>query len=139
MNRLTRFRMGLGYTQRGDTIIEVLIAIGVISLVLTAAYATTNRNSMATLDTQEQSAAVKLTEKQVELARTRSATLGSGACFATDGTSKPASDAACAVVSGGATYKIADTYAGGVFTTKVTWSGVMGDDKNVTMVYNPIQ
>jgi prepilin-type N-terminal cleavage/methylation domain-containing protein len=52
--------------QRGDTIVEVLIAIAVISMVLAGAYATTNRSLLATRAAQERSNALKLVETQLE-------------------------------------------------------------------------
>jgi prepilin-type N-terminal cleavage/methylation domain-containing protein len=52
--------------QRGDTIVEVLIAIAVVSLVLGGAYVTTNRSLQATRSAQERSIALKLAESQVE-------------------------------------------------------------------------
>lgn len=51
---------------RGDTIVEVLIAIGIVSLVLTAAYVTAHRNYLAMQDAQEHGNALKLLERQTE-------------------------------------------------------------------------
>ena len=51
---------------RGDTIIEVLISIAVVSLVLSGAYVTTNRSLQATRAAQERSIALKLGESQLE-------------------------------------------------------------------------
>lgn len=58
LNRPTR--------ERGDTIIEVLIVIAVISLVLAGAYVTTNRSLLATRAAQERGNALKLAESQIE-------------------------------------------------------------------------
>ncbi len=62
---------GLGATgqraERGDTIVEVLIAIAVVSTVLGGAYVTTNRSLQNTRSAQEQSNAVKVVESQLEL------------------------------------------------------------------------
>lgn len=52
--------------QRGDTIVEVLVAIAVISLVLAGAYVTTNRSLQATRAAQERGHALKLAESQLE-------------------------------------------------------------------------
>lgn len=60
VNRLKSF------SERGDTIVEVLIAIAVISLILGGAYVTTNRSLQATRAAQERSTALKLAESQVE-------------------------------------------------------------------------
>jgi type II secretory pathway pseudopilin PulG len=56
--------------QRGDTIVEVLVAIAVVSLVLASSYAITNRNVLTSQDTQEHSQALQIAQQQVELLRT---------------------------------------------------------------------
>lgn len=52
--------------QRGDTIVEVLIAIAIVSMVLGGAYATTNKSLQATRSAQEQGVGLKLVETQLE-------------------------------------------------------------------------
>ncbi|MDQ3123610.1 MAG: prepilin-type N-terminal cleavage/methylation domain-containing protein [bacterium] len=52
--------------QSGDTIVEVLIAVAIISMVLAVAYATMNRNIQTMRDNQERSEAAKLAQGQVE-------------------------------------------------------------------------
>jgi type II secretory pathway pseudopilin PulG len=53
--------------QGGDTIVEVLIAIAVVSAVLGSAYAITNRNVQNSRQTQEHGQALKAAESQLEL------------------------------------------------------------------------
>lgn len=53
--------------ERGDTIVEVLIAIAIASSVLGATFATMNRNLLLTRDMQEQSEASKLAQGQIEV------------------------------------------------------------------------
>jgi prepilin-type N-terminal cleavage/methylation domain-containing protein len=55
--------------QRGDTIIEVLISIAVVSLILGGAFATTRRSQEGVRDSQEHSQALKLVESQLEQLR----------------------------------------------------------------------
>lgn len=55
--------------QRGDTIIEVLIALTVISAVLGGAYVTSNRSLKNIRKAQERGEALKITETQVERLR----------------------------------------------------------------------
>ncbi len=50
----------------GDTIIEVLIAIAVVSSVLALTYVTMNRNLLLTRDAQERTEASKLAQGQIE-------------------------------------------------------------------------
>ena len=55
---------------RGDTIIEVLIAIAVVSSVLGITYSIMNKNIQTTRDNQERSEASKIAQGQLELLRT---------------------------------------------------------------------
>ncbi len=55
--------------QRGDTIVEVLIAIAVVSSVLGITYSIMNKNIQTTRDNQERSEASKVVQGQVELLR----------------------------------------------------------------------
>lgn len=50
----------------GDTIVEVLIAIAVVSLVLAGAFTSTRRSANSTRTSQESGEALKLAESQVE-------------------------------------------------------------------------
>lgn len=60
MNRWKQMR------ERGDTLVEVLIAISVVSLILGGAYITTNRSLLATRAAEERGNALKLAESQLE-------------------------------------------------------------------------
>ena len=55
------------FSQRGDTIIEVLLAMSVIGLVIGASFGIANRSGQIGQDAQERSEALKLAETQVEL------------------------------------------------------------------------
>lgn len=54
---------------RGDTIVEVIIAIAVVSLVLVGGFTTVNRSSTAVRDSEEHAEALTLLEGQVEAVR----------------------------------------------------------------------
>jgi len=54
-------------SQRGDTIVEVLIAIAVASSVLAVTYGAMNRNLLITRDSQERTEATKIAQGQIEL------------------------------------------------------------------------
>ncbi len=58
--------MKLFRSTRGDTIVEVLISITVLSLILTASYALANRSSQGVRQAQERSEALKLSEALLE-------------------------------------------------------------------------
>lgn len=53
-------------TERGDTVVEVLISIAVMSLILGGAFVTSNRSLQGTRDAEERSNALKMAETQVE-------------------------------------------------------------------------
>lgn len=55
--------------ERGDTIIEVLIAIAVVSSVLGISYAIMNRNILTLRDNQERTEALRLAQGQIEALR----------------------------------------------------------------------
>ena len=98
-------------SNRGDTIIEVLIAIGIVSLVLTSAYALTNKNVSSIQQVQEQGYAQKVAEQQVELLRAANSKPTADGCFdpSTGAFVSPASNAICKPVSGSVTYEITIT------------------------------
>mgnify|MGYP000333049291 CR=1 FL=1 len=53
-------------TQAGDTIVEVLVVVAIVSLVLGGAYASARRSFISTVQTQERGEAVKHLEAQLE-------------------------------------------------------------------------
>ena len=70
------------YRQKGDTIIEVLIAMAIISFILIGAYITINRNILLLDDSQEHSQAVYLLSSQIEsLRQSKINTSINGQCF----------------------------------------------------------
>ena len=69
---------GLG--QRGDTLVEVLICILIVSVILTGAYVTTNKSSLRVIDAQERSEGLKIAQGQLEQVR-QSASLGTTNVF----------------------------------------------------------
>jgi len=139
-------------SQKGDTIVEVLIATGIITLVLVSAYAITNRNARAAQDTQEHMRAARLVESQIEALRTKKSTditLSnlSNFCIDTSASGLPLKDATdtttypCTIDrnSGSAEYKLSITKnASDTYKVSATWTSLLGknaDDANVTMYY----
>lgn len=59
-------KRALEHRSRGDTMVEVLIAITVVATILGGAYVTTNRSLQATRAAEERSIALKLAESQIE-------------------------------------------------------------------------
>lgn len=56
-------------SQAGDTIVEVLICMAVISLVLGGAFVTTRKSQLGVRNSQEHAEALKLAESQIEQLR----------------------------------------------------------------------
>lgn len=70
---------------RGDTIIEVLIAVTVLAAILTGAYALANHSSQGTRQAQERGEASKLARSQIELYKHYIATPGPANLIPPDG------------------------------------------------------
>lgn len=60
----------IGQGERGDTMVEVLIAIVIVASVIGGAYAVSNRSLQSTRGAQERSSALKLAESQMEQLKT---------------------------------------------------------------------
>jgi len=146
LGRLKRRRqMG----QRGDTIVEVLIAITVVSMILGGAYVTTNHSLLATRDAQERADGLKLVESQLEqlknVVTTDSSKLSGhlgGFCLSDANTVQDATDPDCAMdASGGPTtaeptYHINITGSSNEYTVTNTWASVTGNGNDtIKMVY----
>lgn len=142
--------------QAGDTIVEVLVVVAVISLVLVVSFTTSNRSLKSIQDAQEHGVAQELVTSQIEELRTLAAsttdsnhnvfTYPSGFCVTAALDLSAASTAACKVDSGGhATtdqpqYNIQVTRSscgsGCLFTVQTTWPSIIdGSTNNVTMYY----
>lgn len=132
------FRMSKMLGSRGDTIVEVLIAIGIVSLVLTSAYAVTNKNVSSIQQVQEQGYAQKLVEQQVELLRAAVTKPTANGCFdpSTGLFVSPASSPTCGLVSGSVTYQITITSLGSNrYSVVAAWDALGGSKPKVTLYY----
>lgn len=133
--------------QRGDTLVEVLIAIGVISSILGGAYVVTNKSLTSSRDAQERGNALKLSEGQIE--RIKAAVVsnpddvfGPGApspfCLDSSNTPVATSNNACRVNALGANaaagevpqYQFSITRSGNTFNLSTTWTNVRGTGNN---------
>ncbi len=120
----------------GDTIVEVLIAIAVISLILGGAFVSTRRSSAAVRTAQEQGEALKIAEKQVELLKVAFATgipdltaVIPPFCMAdtTPLTAPPAANPAC---TSGLYSSSIDKPSASSYRIQVTWSSLNGSLQN---------
>jgi Tfp pilus assembly protein PilV len=141
--------------ERGDTIVEVLISIAVISMALGGAFVTTNRSLQGTRQAQERVNATKLVEGQLEQLRAVAASnsayiFGAGvpASYCISGSiALPAnpvvssSNAACAVNTSGTPSSVEPVFhlsisrSGNTFTVNNTWYNVHGTQDHVVMEY----
>ncbi len=127
--------------QRGDTLVEVLVAIAVVSLIMGGAYVTTNRSLLATRAAQERGNALKIAESQIEqlkgfVTTNPDAIFGGTApspfCISSAGAVVAATNAACTVgTNGQATtseprFRLSVTRNANTFTLLETWTNVNG-------------
>ena len=130
----------LALNRRGDTIVEVLIAIAIVSLVLTVAYVITNKNTVAIQGNQERIQAQHLVEAQIESLRAQGSLTTSGDCF--NATGSEVGGPACTGLTqpgSGASYSTSISGPNGnIYTILVKWSSLGGtatNDSSVTMYY----
>jgi type II secretory pathway pseudopilin PulG len=136
------------FGQSGDTIVEVLISMVVLAIVAGTAYATSQRNFQAGLNSQQRDIATNYAQQQVELLKsaddndliTTNFEVGSNFCI--DPSTPAQTSTSCNIPFGtsdtDANYKIADTYdsAKKLFTITVSWTS--GNRSQQTIVnYRP--
>jgi prepilin-type N-terminal cleavage/methylation domain-containing protein len=141
---MRRIKM-LQFSERGDTLVEVLIAIAVASLILGGAFVTTNRSLQATRDAQERGNSFKLVESQIERIKNLAASnpdslFGAGTpasyCISSAGAVVASSNAACTVsAAGNATttepkFALTVTRSGNTFTVRSVWTKVSSNVQN---------
>lgn len=111
--------------QRGDTIVEVLIAIAIISLTLAGAYTSTNRSANMSRTAQERGEALKWAETQIEQIKATSTDLSGkdSFCFDSNLTLKQGSDGC--LTTNPVPYKAIITQSTpGSFKVLVTWDSL---------------
>jgi len=120
--------------QRGDTIVEVLIAIAIISLILTTAFTITSKNTLELQNTAERVQAQHLVEAQIESLKANKGLVG-GTCFSATGA--PTSGASCtqATEGSGASYLMSITQAGNVYTVNARWTSLGAHTTSVVTMY----
>lgn len=119
------------FNQRGDTIVEVLIAIAVISSVLGTSYAIVNRNSKSYQQVSERTEALKLAEDQLEQLRGGITVPAGDFCVLPGGEVKIYSASSCTFNS---RYEIRIT-PGPVFNVHVEWDGINGTTDKLDLKY----
>lgn len=135
-NNLIRGRLN----QAGDTIVEVLIAIAVISSVLGTAYAVVNSATKTSQQSQEHSRALAIAESQIERIKVNEDAQDeqNPFCFSESGTGLEYNIDNCKFDDG----DVVDRYntvvnkdVNGNFTVDVTWDGPKGRQESVSLIY----
>lgn len=134
--------------QRGDTIVEVMIAIAVISSVLAGAFYMTNHSTRAVRDSEEHAQALQLLQGQLEQLRAAAPTTTWGNlpryfCFTSTNVIKSLASATTYDCPASNYYSFviikptAAPAAGetGLFTLKVQWDSVLSKKGNESLVY----
>lgn len=143
-------KLPINRRQAGDTIVEVLIAIGVVSLVLVGAFLVSNNSTKTVQDNQERTQAQQILQAQVEELKViidggGDPITGGGAnpyCKSkTDGSYIAAADMTqCldVVVGGAPDGKITISRDGNnIYTFTITWSSIKGGQGWQSFVYRP--
>ena len=133
--------------QKGETIVEVLIAIAILALVLSASYALARRSSQGVRQAQERSEALKFAEEQLELLKSYGSTSrasipnNSVFCVRLNGSSVEVinnvdvnSGDNCNKGPDGR-YKITVQKSGSNFASRVVWDNVTGSTDNLEINY----
>lgn len=134
--------------ERGDTIVEVLIAVTIMSMVLGGAFVTTNRSMQTSRTTEEHGTGLKLAESQLEQIK---GLVSSDPSKVFDspytnfcvyvGEVYDSSNANCRVdikgkpLASGVQYALSVARSNNTFTVNVRWDKVGGGQNNVRMVY----
>lgn len=136
--------------QRGDSIVEVIIVLAVLSLALSIAYATSNQSLLATRQAQENSQATEILRSQLETLRSYTAVDSTSAnyifratkfCIDSGGAVKdiiPAGPCTQRNLYDIAIQYVASSGTGSLntFTATATWADAQGHgDDVVTLVY----
>jgi Tfp pilus assembly protein PilV len=122
----------------GDTIVEVLLAVAIVSTVLAGAYVATSRSLANSRQAQERSEAVKLVEGQLERLKAAftadPASFATGSAFCLDDT--PARITAGSPICTQGRYVLSVERNGNNFTARANWEKFAGGaPEEVRIVY----
>jgi hypothetical protein len=124
--------LGIKLNTRGDTIVEVLIATAVVSIILTGALAVSNSSLKQVRSAQERSEAQAYVQSIVESLPPKNATTNQNFCMNSLGEEKPQGDSDC--TSGLFTNSVL-RQSNDVYAVTASWDGVTGTAQNLTIFY----
>lgn len=148
-------------TERGDTIVEVLMAIIVLSTILAGAYGVASRSTKENIQTQEHAQALQVAQAQLEVLKTSpQPSLNDSFCFgdnsavvqgfqagwiddyATDnfnnypaGCTQALQGGSCDASASGLCYFVAIRRTNDDYNVTVRWDGINGGHDQVSLVY----
>jgi len=141
----------LKLNQVGDTMVEVLISMAIVSMILGGAYVTSNKSTLSIRDAQEHVDALKLASAEIELLKSLSPPPlnGNHLCFTLDGTPHPytTDNSECILTSAGDkdstgilpayTVNITDVVINSydTFRVNISWASITGGNGNIDMYY----
>ena len=131
--------------QTGDTIIEVLVAMAIVSLTLGSSYAVINRTLANARQAQEHGEALKLLEGQFEQLhaavrdKTQATTIKTLSTFCFNPSGAPTSGTCSISVGGGVQYQAGITRTGSgpeyLFTGSIQWENDHSGNNQVGLIY----
>jgi len=120
--------------ERGDTIVEVLIAVAIVSLVLASAYTISNQSTRRIQDTQEHSRALQLVQQQIEFLRSNDGIDSGSDCF--DSAGVATTGAACTIGTTPAyALNIQQSATDGTYQIQAKWESILNSNAQITMYY----
>lgn len=135
---MLRFNKKLLKNTRGDTIIEVLLAVAIMSLVLAISYNLSNKNSQFVQTAKERGEAQKLAEEQLERLRgyiTQTTDWSSAnLCFNAEGNPTSAADSCSFGPEGRYAIGIHPTDED-TYTARVSWDTLSGNPASLELSY----
>lgn len=122
-------------SQKGDTIVEVLIATAVVSIVLTGALAISNNSLKLIRASQERSEAQAYAQSLIELLPPTGLQADTTQfCMDSAGTLKTIGNSAC-IQQERYSNKITREANSNVYTVEIAWDGVTGNPETLRIVY----
>ena len=133
-------------TQRGDTIVEVMVVLAILGLSIGISYATANRSLQGMRQSQENAQATALLQSQLESLRywypnLTDAQMSAAFCMDTSASTAatvavPVSNAACTTGTGPTKLSITQNPSNtNEFTLSAAWDDYDGSTATVTLVY----
>lgn len=154
-NRLRRYRSRVRLCSRGDTIVEVLMAMAVVSTMLVGAFKLTHLSQTGVRDSQEHAEALTLAQSQVEMLRKNNGIDTGNTCFDNQGTEWPGAGNQCEFTNTGewgcddtvstycytvnitSTPSSDPTLFGDTYGINVTWPNLYGSKGYTSLYYRP--